>query len=102
MTDITERLRELSKARWDRDAWERETTVRIPAEPDRDIDLVLASAAEQIDRLRARVAELERDAARYRWLRGTIFLAAVDGYENSYRREKLDAFIDNAMAKDGA
>ena len=59
MTDITERLRELSKARWDRDAWERETTVRIPAEPDRDIDLVLASAAEQIDRLRARVAELE-------------------------------------------
>ena len=59
MTDITERLRELSKARWDRDAWERETTVRIPAEPDRDIDLVLASAAEQIDRLRARVAKLE-------------------------------------------
>ena len=59
MADITERLRELSKARWDRDAWERETTVRIPAEPDRDIDLVLASAAEQIDRLRARVAELE-------------------------------------------
>ena len=43
-----------------------------------------------------------RDAGRYRWLRGTIFLAAVDGYENSYRREKLDAFIDNAMAKDGA
>lgn len=57
--DITERLRELSKARWDRDAWERETTVRIPAEPDRDIDLVLASAAELIDRLRARVAKLE-------------------------------------------
>ena len=63
MADITERLRELSKARWDRDAWERETTVRIPAEPDRDIDLVLASAAEQIDRLRARVAELEAERA---------------------------------------
>jgi len=62
--DITERLRELSKARWDRDAWERETTVRIPAEPDRDIDLVLASAAELIDRLRARVAEFERNAGR--------------------------------------
>ncbi len=58
--------------------------------------------SDEVDRLRARVAELERDAARYRWLRGTIFLAAVDGYENSYRREKLDAFIDNAMAKDGA
>ena len=63
MTDITERLRELSKARWDRDAWERETTVRIPAEPDRDIDLVLASAAELIDRLRARVALFEPVAA---------------------------------------
>lgn len=48
------------------------------------------------------VREALRDAGRYRWLRGTIFLAAVDGYENSYRREKLDAFIDNAMAKDGA
>ena len=59
MTDITERLRELSKARWDKDAWERETTVRIPAEPDRDIDLVLSNAAAEIDRLRARVAELE-------------------------------------------
>lgn len=63
MTDITERLRELSKARWDKDAWERETTVRIPAEPDRDIDLVLANAAAEIDRLRARVAELEAELA---------------------------------------
>jgi hypothetical protein len=60
VADITERLRELSKARWDKDAWERETTVRIPAEPDRDIDLVLANAANEIDRLRARVAELEK------------------------------------------
>ena len=59
MTDITERLRELSKARWDKDAWERETTVRIPAEPDRDIDLVLSNAAAEIDRLRARVAEFD-------------------------------------------
>ena len=63
MTDITERLRELSKARWDKDAWERETTVRIPAEPDRDIDLVLSNAAAEIDRLRARVAELEAERA---------------------------------------
>lgn len=63
MADITERLRELSKARWDKDAWERETTVRIPAEPDRDIDLVLSNAAAEIDRLRARVAELEAERA---------------------------------------
>ena len=46
------------------------------------------------------VREALRDAGRYRWLRGTIFLAAVDGYENSYRREKLDAFIDNAIDTD--
>ena len=46
------------------------------------------------------VKEAMRDAGRYRWLRGTIFLAAVDGYENSYRREKLDAFIDNAIDTD--
>ena len=68
MTDITERLRELSKARWDKDAWERETTVRIPAEPDRDIDLVLSNAAAEIDRLRARVAELEAQE-RGGWIR---------------------------------
>ena len=68
MNDITERLRELSKARWDKDAWERETTVRIPAEPDRDIDLVLSNAAAEIDRLRARVAEFEAQE-RGGWIR---------------------------------
>ena len=81
MTDITERLRELSKARWDRDAWERETTVRIPAEPDRDIDLVLASAAELIDRLRARVAELEAaDGECF-----TAMLVEIDGHAYGLR-----------------
>ncbi len=81
MTDITERLRELSKARWDRDAWERETTVRIPAEPDRDIDLVLASAAELIDRLRARVAELEAaDGICF-----TAMLVEIDGHAYGLR-----------------
>ena len=81
MTDITERLRELSKARWDRDAWERETTVRIPEEPDRDIDLVLASAAEQIDRLRARVAELEAaDGICF-----TAMLVEIDGHAYGLR-----------------
>ena len=53
MSDLVERLRQLSAARWDKDAWERETTVRIPAEPERDIDLVLAKAADEIERLRA-------------------------------------------------
>lgn len=61
---------------------------------DKDCEALIAEHSVSID-------NLERDAARYRWLRETIFLAAVDGYENSYRREKLDAFIDNAMAKDG-
>ncbi len=46
---VVMRLRELSRARWDRDAWERETTVRIPAEPERDIDLVLSKAADLIE-----------------------------------------------------
>ena len=126
MTDITERLRELSKARWDRDAWERETTVRIPAEPDRDIDLVLASAAELIDRLRARVAELEaadeldrmqalvaeldQDAKRYRWLRqrdletigvGGVF-AGMTPENIVLNGDDLDNAIDAALAKDGA
>ena len=57
MSNLVERLRHLSKARWDKDAWEQETTVRIPAEPDRDIDLVLAKAADKIEHL-----STERDA----------------------------------------
>lgn len=34
-------------------------------------DVVLRDAAAEIERLRERIAELEADAARYRWLRDT-------------------------------
>lgn len=43
--------------------------MRVPAEPDRDADLVLARAADEIERLRAENAALRADAERYRWLR---------------------------------
>ena len=73
--------------------YEKYTIPLYTAPPAQAVD-VDAISDEAIER------EALRDAGRYRWLRGTIFLAAVDGYENSYRREKLDAFIDNAIDTD--
>lgn len=60
------RLRQLADAvTQGRDAVAREFTMHVPAEPERDADLVLSKAADEIDRLRAEVDALraERDAA---------------------------------------
>ena len=45
--DIVERLRQLAHAAAD-GQW-REFSMRVPAEPDRDADLVLAKAADEIE-----------------------------------------------------
>lgn len=58
------RLRELSHAvTQGPDAIRRECSMRVPAEPDRDADLVLSSAADEIERLRAEVAKLRAACA---------------------------------------
>ena len=57
---LVKRLRELSEAAA-RGDWN-EFSLRVPAEKDRDADFVLLQAADKI-------AALEADAARYRWLR---------------------------------
>lgn len=53
-----------------------------------------------------RVAELEQDAQRYRWLRSIDAQASVhwhdDSADDGLIRELLDSAIDAAMAKDGA
>lgn len=46
---IIERLRELAKAVTKRDSLEREFTMRVPAELDRDADLVLSEAAKRLE-----------------------------------------------------
>lgn len=56
MSDITQRLRQLSDA-VTREDW-KAFSMRVPAEPDRDADLVLMSAADEIERLRVEIAEL--------------------------------------------
>lgn len=54
MDKLIARLRDLSDAVTEgRDALNREFTMRVPAEPDRDADLVLSSAADLLDRLQA-------------------------------------------------
>ena len=67
--DITDRLTELAHAVADNN-WS-EFSMRIPAEPDRDADLVLLRAAKEIDRLRAELAEAKRDAERLNFLEAT-------------------------------
>lgn len=48
------RLRELADAvTHGRDVVAREFTMRVPAEPERDADMVLSNAADELDRLRA-------------------------------------------------
>ncbi len=49
---LAERLEALSDALMDRDEdWQREFTMRIPAEVDRDADIVLAEAARRLREL---------------------------------------------------
>jgi hypothetical protein len=61
---IIARLRELSDAIIrGRDAQADEFTMRIPAECDRDADLVLSEAANRLNAMQARVAKLEDFAA---------------------------------------
>ena len=56
----TARLRELSRAvTQGREGW-REFSMRVPAEPDRDADLVLSTAADEIESLRAAADWMER------------------------------------------
>ena len=56
---IIQRLRELSDAvTGGRESQDREFTMRIPAECDRDADLVIAEAARRIEQAEARVSEL--------------------------------------------
>jgi hypothetical protein len=52
----------------------------------------------EIERLQARVAELEQDAKRYRWLRKQDFCFWKEAGWLTWREDEIDA----AMAKDGA
>ena len=72
---------------------------------------VLAEAADEIARLRSELAEVKRDAKRYRWLRDdcggfevTVREENEDGYESwvaGYPAEELDAAIDAARKGEG-
>ena len=59
---------------------------------------VAALKAER-DAALARVAELEKDAARYRWLRRGQKWSVVDGIGTVLRADELDAAIDAALTK---
>ena len=60
--DIVARLKQLAHAVADQN-WN-EFSMRIPADPERDADLVILSAAKEIEALRAELAECKGDAQR--------------------------------------
>ena len=82
---IVARLKELSDAiTGGRESQSREFTMRIPAECDRDADLVISEAANRIEQLRAanrdlqaRVAELE-DLIRYAQVESGVCMCGED------------------------
>jgi hypothetical protein len=58
----------------------------------------------EIERLRARLAEAERDAARYRWLRARVEGEELERITNRWpcTAEECDAAIDAMLATDSA
>jgi hypothetical protein len=89
-----------------------EGQMRVPVEAT-DPDVVLHDCKREIERLRKELAEVGKDAARYRWLRGDSCMdhsARWTQWEvrrwdapiwtNDLRRADLDAAIDDAMRKE--
>lgn len=64
---------------------------------------IFDEAADELDRLTARVAELEKDAERYRWLRNRIPGSAyrIAGIIYSEGGVGVDAGIDKARKGEG-
>lgn len=102
---LSPRLRELSDAvTQGREAVAREFTMRVPAEPNRDADLVLSRAADELDRQTAEFARLLAEVYRLRMLcqtahdrllRGDSDRALLDMLETAWT-EKLTAEPPNA------
>lgn len=93
----TKRLREIAHAIADGNA--NELTMRVPAEPGRDADLVVMSAADELDRLREdrdafrasseiRGAEVERMRARVALLEPVASAARI--YYRHYMQDEAD------------
>lgn len=80
MSDIVERLREYRRA-----------------DPYRKSALMAAEAADEIESLRARLAEVERDAARYRFIKQWARRLDITGYSLT-NNEHFEPRIDEAMA----
>lgn len=66
------------------------------------IQIAAPAMQAEIDALRTRLAEVEKDAARYQWLRlnyddSLVMVGGDKGCAELYMEEELDAAIDAAM-----
>lgn len=88
---LAQRLHELALAFPDRPARDREFTMRIPAELDRDPDLVMAQAADRITALEAENARLME--AKDRLQQALALLRAIDTYDDEEWFNDRDALV---------
>lgn len=104
---LIDRLQVLSRAV--ADGRMSEFTMRVPAEPDRDADIVLQRSADALTALRDEVLALRQDAMRYRFVRADVDLASerwcrwrierwTGAYWEELTKDGLDAAIDAALA----
>jgi hypothetical protein len=96
------RIRQLSDAACgSRENLLREFTMSIPAEPQRDADLVLSTAATEIERLRAELAAAKVDAERYAALKTHYKdFAVMENLGHDWARvepDDMDAAIDREV-----
>lgn len=95
MSDKVQRLREIVDAitKGNRD----ELTMRVPAEPDRDADLVISWAADEIERLRTECNNLEAEARAAtgdnEWLRTVLIEVREDAVHFGMPTTRIDAAL---------
>lgn len=75
-----------------------EFTMRIPAECDRDADLVMSESAVRLEALQAKCEKLRKDAERYRYIKkGNQWIVAATQTGFHVDGEELDVLIDSEL-----
>lgn len=97
---LCKRLHELSDAvTKGRDAIDQEFTMRIPAELDRDADLVLSESARRLEQLQKRNAELEENYKRLIEHAAIIEISLRDELDSDFATESWRSLPDKVQAE---
>ena len=98
MSDIVERLRELSHAVTLGEKGRSEFTMRVPVDEERDADIVLSNAADEIESLRADKERLEGLIVAYKESLDT-YEQVLETHGHDAAKKHLYPAIDNIVAE---